>query len=262
LWYNYVKKLFGGQMNIKLIATDLDNTLLRRDKTISDYTVNVFRRCRECGILLAFATARPHGNTLVYLEQMQPNGNIVTGGCLVYLGDELLRSYYMPEASASALLAELVSIPTVNRVSARTIDASYSNHPQDEFHISVDFREPLGFPLLHCSYHSDDEILMRTLSIKYPKLDFKHVSGSDLYDVNPFGATKFNGVQMLAEYFGVSLSEVAAFGDDNNDIDMLRSVSYGVAVANAIPEAKAAAKYVCGDCDEDGVARWIAENLL
>jgi FMN phosphatase YigB (HAD superfamily) len=43
---------------IKLIVTDLDNTLLRRDKTISDYTVDVFRRIRDRGVLVAFATAR------------------------------------------------------------------------------------------------------------------------------------------------------------------------------------------------------------
>ena len=45
-------------MSIKMIVTDLDNTLLRRDKTVSDYTAHVFRRVRERGILIAFATAR------------------------------------------------------------------------------------------------------------------------------------------------------------------------------------------------------------
>ena len=44
--------------DIKMIVTDLDNTLLRRDKTISNYTIDVFKRVHECGVLTAFATAR------------------------------------------------------------------------------------------------------------------------------------------------------------------------------------------------------------
>ncbi|MDR0818684.1 MAG: Cof-type HAD-IIB family hydrolase [Oscillospiraceae bacterium] len=248
-------------MNIKLIATDLDDTLLRRDKTISDYTKSVFERCRELGVLTAFATARSRENTLELQEQLRPNGNIVTGGCLIYVGGELLRSYYMPEAPASALLAELVSIPNVKRVSARTIDASFSNQPY-EHRTLVDFFTPVGVPLLHCSYHSDDDELMRTLAAKYPELDFKHVSNTDLYDVNPNGATKFNGVRTLAEHFGVAISEVAAFGDDYNDIEMLKNCGIGVAVENAIDDCKAVADYTALDCDADGVAHWIEEYIL
>jgi len=45
-------------MDVMLIVTDLDNTLLRRDKTIGEFTVDVFQRVRECGVLIAFATAR------------------------------------------------------------------------------------------------------------------------------------------------------------------------------------------------------------
>jgi len=60
----------------------------------------------------------------------------------------------------------------------------------------------------------------------------------------------------------IPLKNVAVFGDDTSDIDILRSAGIGVAVQNAIPEVKAVADYVCGDCDKDGVARWIEENIL
>jgi len=53
-----------------------------------------------------------------------------------------------------------------------------------------------------------------------------------------------------------------AFGDDYNDIEMLRECGIGVAVDNAIYEAKVAADYACGGCDEDGVAKWLEVNVL
>ena len=60
----------------------------------------------------------------------------------------------------------------------------------------------------------------------------------------------------------MSFSNIAAFGDDYNDVEMLRECGIGVAVANAIDEAKAAADYICGDCDDDGTARWLEEHVL
>ena len=75
-------------------------------------------------------------------------------------------------------------------------------------------------------------------------------------------ATKLNGIRLLAERYGIGLSETAAFGDDYNDIDMLSACGKGVAVENALPEVKAAANEVCGSSEEDGVARWIWDNVL
>ena len=75
-------------------------------------------------------------------------------------------------------------------------------------------------------------------------------------------ATKANAAKYLSDYFSVPLVNVAAFGDDYNDVEMLRECGVGVAVANSIDEVKAIADYVCGDCDEDGVARWLEENVL
>jgi hydroxymethylpyrimidine pyrophosphatase-like HAD family hydrolase len=75
-------------------------------------------------------------------------------------------------------------------------------------------------------------------------------------------ARKQNAIKEIAKHFGLTLFEIAAFGDDYNDIEMLRECGFGVAVANAIDEVKAAANYVCGDCDNDGVAKWLEENLL
>ncbi len=247
--------------NIKMVVTDLDNTLLRRDKTISDYTVSVFQRVRECGVLTVFATARNVVSSQDYRNVLNPDGDILIGGCLVFVGGQLLRSYYLPEPHGANLLAELATYSSIKRISARSLNASYSNIPL-EGRICVNFQSPLPENLLHCSCRTDDDSLMREVMARHPELRFMRVSDEDLYDVNPRDATKLNGIYVLCEYFGIHLSEVAAFGDDFNDIEMLRECGVGVAMSNAIDECKAVADYVCGDCDKDGVARWLKENVL
>ena len=69
-------------MHIKMIVTDLDNTLLRRDKTITDYTTHVFRLIRERGVLIAFATAR---DFRFMTEHISPLFDIMPDVMLIYL---------------------------------------------------------------------------------------------------------------------------------------------------------------------------------
>jgi len=247
--------------NIKMIVTDLDGTLLRKDETISEYTLSVFRRCRENNIKIVFATARSLESSQEYRIAVNPDGDIVTGGCLVFAGSQLLRSYYLPEPQSATLLAELCAHPAVKKVHARSINTAYANIPI-EGRICVDFNSPLPETLLHSSCRTDDGGFMKEIANRYPDFSFLHISGSDLYDINPKDATKFNGVIIIAEHFNIDLSEVAAFGDDYNDVNMLRECGIGVAMGNAIDECKAVADYTCGDCDDDGVARWIEENIL
>lgn len=248
-------------LNVRMIVTDLDNTLLRRDKTISDYTVDVFRRVRNIGVMTVFATARSLESTQEFHYVLRPDGEIVTGGCFVYAGTELLKSYYLPEPQGEKLLAELDACPAIKRVSVRSLSESYSNVPMVG-RTYADFQSPLPEKLVHCSCRTDDAELMKSIAARYPEFAFLHVSESDLYDINPKDATKLSGVRTIAEHFGVPLSVVAAFGDDNSDVEMLDVCGIGVAMGNAIDECKSVADYVCGDCDNDGAARWIEENVL
>jgi hydroxymethylpyrimidine pyrophosphatase-like HAD family hydrolase len=73
-------------------------------------------------------------------------------------------------------------------------------------------------------------------------------------------AGKQMAVHEVAEHFGIALTNVIAFGDDHNDVDMLRECGIGVAVSNAITEAKAVADYICDSNENDGVARWLEAN--
>ena len=71
-----------------------------------------------------------------------------------------------------------------------------------------------------------------------------------------------DGIKSLATYFNINLVDIVAFGDNGCDIEMLRGCGIGIAVDNAIKEAKAIADYVCYSNDNDGVAKWLELNVL
>jgi hydroxymethylpyrimidine pyrophosphatase-like HAD family hydrolase len=73
-------------------------------------------------------------------------------------------------------------------------------------------------------------------------------------------ATKSKAVAKLAKMWNIKESEIAAFGDDLNDIDMLTCAGVGVAMKNALVEVKAVADYICDTNDNDGVAKWLEER--
>lgn len=75
-------------------------------------------------------------------------------------------------------------------------------------------------------------------------------------------AIKSKGIDALAEYWKIKPSEIVGFGDDTIDIDMLEYCGVAVAVSNALAEVKALAEYVCDTNDNDGVAKWLEENVL
>ena len=247
--------------NIKMIATDLDDTLLCRDKTIGDYTAKVLRRVRERGVLLVFATARSLEGSQEYRDLLSPDGDIVTGGCLVFAGGQLLCCHYLPEPRGAELIAELCARPSIWRVSARSLEVGYSNVPT-KGKIHVDFKSVMPEKLIHCSCGTDDGVFMKSIAARYPEFSFLHNSKSDIWDINPKEATKQNGIRAISKHFNIHLSEIAAFGDDFSDVAMLRECGIGVAMSNAIGECKAVADCVCGDCDCDGVAKWLEQNVL
>lgn len=71
---------------LKMIITDLDQTLLRSDKTVSDYTVKVLNDCKQKGIVVAFATARSESACKRFIDLINPNAVISDGGAVVRLG--------------------------------------------------------------------------------------------------------------------------------------------------------------------------------
>ena len=254
-------------MNIKMIVTDLDGTLLRRDKTISEYTASIFHRCRNAGIKIVFATARPVRAVEKWLNiDIQSDACIYHNGAVIKIGNELFQETGIEHDTVSKLLGEAKQFDNM-RVAAEINDMLYANFdastvwPGVEY-IMTDFYNLPKLPADKLIFITIDKTKINKIEQLFNENLYWEISENEVLMVMNKNARKRNAIQDIAKYFGLTLAKTAAFGDDYNDIEMLRDCGIGVAVANAIPEVKAAADYICDSNENDGVAKWLEERIL
>ena len=255
-------------MTIKLIVTDLDRTLLRTDKSISDYTISVFKKCREKGILTAIATARSETAARRYIEWINPDIVVSCGGALVRLGNKIIYRSILSADISDKLICELLHNSNVGCITVETDNGYYvsysepADHPDYNHGIYNDFKTPLGKDTYKITVEIFDDNTADYFADKYEECNMLKFSGESWCRFANKNADKVIALRQVIEELNLSFSEAIAFGDDFNDIEMLKVCGIGIAVDNAIAEAKEAADYICDSNDNDGVARWIERNIF
>jgi len=251
-------------MNIKMIVTDLDGTLLREDKTISVRTLAAIERCKAKGIKAVYATGRGSTSTALLPPQLF-DGRVCCNGATAYAGDVRVYSRLIKIDSVRDLL--IACDKAGFRVAAEYGGIHYSN-----FNVAETFPLLRQFKEVDFSKHNIDveKIYAIIDSPEVVTLIGEYLS-SDLYlqesrDGFAFvmhkEALKSSAVSSLAEYWGIDRNEIAAFGDDLNDIDLLEHSGVGIAMGNALCDVKDAADQICDTNENDGIAVWLEENLL
>ncbi|MGQ7549760.1 Cof-type HAD-IIB family hydrolase [Streptococcus suis] len=267
-------------MAIKLIALDLDGTLLTSDKRISEANKKALQAARERGVHVVLTTGRPLQAIGTFLEELDLlgenqysitfNGGLVqenTGRVLDKVGftiedvrtirrvtndldlplDVLYGGdvYSLPSAHESLYLT---CNPLLNK-----IVASDEEMPEDFVYnkavsaVAADFLDG-QIPKIPAELHERFEI-------------FK--SRDILLEWSPKGVHKANGLAKLIAHLGIDQSEVMACGDEGNDLSMIEWSGLGVAMANATDEIKSAANLVLPKTnDEDGIAWAIKHYVL
>ena len=248
---------------MKAIITDLDRTLLHTDKSVSEHTVSVLKKCREHGILIMAASARPLRDILIYNDLIGFDAITATNGAIVSLPQGLLKVGIACE-SGEKILSAILQYPDVF-LSVETSKGLYSNR-------DIPIWEPViwnKFPAL-----PEDIILYKILASSqqrplYDEIEttltddvYHSVANNELIQIMNKEATKWNGVKQMLSHFGVSPSDAVYFGDDNDDIEPIKNCGLGVAVSNAINHVLNAADIIVDSNDMDGVAKFIEENIL
>ena len=251
---------------IRLLVTDLDGTLLRPDKTISDYTVSVLQRCRNAGILTAFATARSLPSAAPYLSRFLPDVFIGYGGAFTMEKGSITGQFALPLQTVERLLRCCAIYPQVAVIHANRQDITLTNWKaeadKDPAHYRyTDFSVLSPDAYFKISVRCSDPDVVTRIAGQFPECRLQLYSGENFYTFCHAGATKWNALKRAAASHGVCFSEIAAFGDDQNDLEVIQNCGYGVAMENAIPEVKHAARFSCPSNAHDGVARW-TENVL
>jgi len=254
-------------MDIKMIAVDLDGTLLCDDKTISARTVETLMKCRSHGIRIIYATARGKSAFALVPPDIL-DGDVQMNGAVAYANDICVYKRDIQTVSVRDML--LAADEAGIQIAVERADWTYANFtfPDEWELIFRENYEVTDFKTLDINAEKiwampTSEAQIDLLKAHLPKGLYLVTTRDDSFTmIMHEEARKANAVLALAKHWGISPEQIVAFGDDVNDLDMLEKCGTGVAMGNAVDEVKAVADYVCDTNENDGIAKWIEEHVL
>ncbi len=269
--------------NKKLIVSDIDGTLLRSDKTISEKTKNkIFDLIHE-GHLFAIATGRMHDAGRIITKDLDYDGFLIScnGAVVKHLKTgEVIQAIEIPKLLAK----EVVKI-------CHKYDAYFHLYDSDviysEKNMNLAKKYAEGMKKLPKAYHFRVEFhpdlmpLVDQVSVykiglwsEKPEVfeavmaEIKEIEGLETcksletsFDVMAKGVTKATGIEAIRSHYDIPLEDVLAFGDNENDMDMIKYAGVGVAMSNATEALKSVANYIAKSNDEDGLCHAL-EDLI
>ena len=260
----------------RLVATDLDGTIIRADDSISGRTVAALRRVTAAGAELVFVTGRPPRWMAPIADATGHRGvAICANGALVYdlATERVVESRLLEGAAVKELIQSLRdAVPGVRfAVESETDMLHEARYPLlwDGTHPGVRRARDAGdlsgsavAKLLVRHAGSDaDSLLALTREVVGDLAELTHSSHTGLVEISAVGVTKATTLAAVCAERGIDASEVLAFGDMPNDLAMLAWAGTAYAVANAHPEVLAAVTRHTADVADDGVAQ-VLENTF
>lgn len=251
--------------DIAAVIFDLDDTLLKSDKTISAYTLDILHRCRASGIYTGIATARSEISAGSSLPLTNFDIVISNGGACAAVGGRCIYEKLLPADTVRRILDAFFALGG-DEISVETKDGyfwNYKTEPTGSWAHAI-YSDFTNFyrPAYKMTAQLQTPEQARQICRQVENVEAIGFSGYDLYRFAAVGADKAAAVRAVAKQLGVDMAAVAAFGDDHNDIGMIKAAGMGVAMGNAVDAVKAVARYTALSNDEDGAARFIAENIL
>ena len=263
-----------GLRRPRLVATDLDGTLLRSDGTASQRTAEALRAVQAAGIRTVLVTARPP-RWLDGLAHLVGDGGVALCGNGAFVYDVTSRTVLSHHGIGAVAVASIVDdlrreLPGVSfaaeRASGFALEDEYrSLHPVPEGArrgpIGGSDDEPVGKLLGRHPEMGEAAFLARVAEVVGDRGIVAYSGAGGLAEISAPGVTKAAALASWCAGLDIAARDVWAFGDMPNDLPMIAWADTSFAVANAHPDVLAAADHVCAANDEDGVAQML-ETLL
>jgi len=260
-------------MIIRLVATDLDGTLLRNDGSVGSRTVAALAACSAAGIPVVPVTARPPHATWPLLGSAGVDGLVVcANGAMVCDGGtrEVLQVDLLTASIAGRLVEQLrAAVPGI--LLAVDDPDRFVHEPgffrgdegwDDEVKEVPDILDAVGEGVMkvvaRCPGRTAADLVAAVESILAEEA---HATSSnpEWIELSAFGVTKAHGLLSVCDLLGVPLVSVAAVGDNMNDLSMLAAAGLACAVANACDAVLAVADRVLASNQDEGVADLLEE---
>lgn len=271
-------------MSIQLIATDLDGTLMSPDHmTITDFTLNTLKKAHDKGVKIAIATGRPLSLTDSVINQIPFADYVIYGNGACIFDRNSNKKIYSNVISNSDSVKIIKYFLTQKVFFEIYIDGK--SHYQigfDKYFKSIDMpNEFIDEVVKSLNAHKDlleyvgqndiEKITLYSVTDEeYPIYDAKlkemgfstASSFKGNLEATAGSADKGTAVMELSKILGITANEVMSFGDEGNDIPMLKFAKYSFAMENASDDAKKAAKFIAKSNAEDGLAKAVEEYAL
>lgn len=276
-------------MEIKLIAFDLDGTLLREDKSISPRNLAALEKAARRGIHIVPATGRVYSVLPKELQQLEYIRYVICINGAVLFDKQTKQEIYsaqIPLDRTLALIDYIRRLPLdviydcyadntgwTTHKNFTLVDEYIPHMPMRElFHSSrkpvddlVEHLQRRGKPVqkvqMYFKEPGNRDAIIAQLHQKFPDIQVSSSLSNNL-ELNGPEAGKHTALRVLCEKLGIDMRQVLALGDGSNDIGMLEAAGVGVAMANATQQVRRAADSVTADNENDGVAQAIARYCL
>ena len=260
--------------NIKLIVGDLDGTLLDDEGKLDDELIDIIKKLREKGILFSLASGRNMVIMTEFVEKLNIDIPYMSdNGANVWIKNKCLKTYYFDSKYNNYILDVFnteklpfngystkgtyynLESPRLNRVRGRLGDKL--NH--EIFSNEKDYSNEKFYKItLDSLNHNDMDKVVNDISTNCTDVYIKKAEGT-FYTVVAKGVDKGKACLELSNILNIKPEEIMVFGDNNNDVSMFNIVKESVCVDNASDEIKKQAKYVCGDNNSHGPAKFLKE---
>lgn len=265
-------------MSIKLIAMDLDGTLLDSKKLISQRNMEAIAAARKAGVYVTLATGRMYSAAAYFARQIEANAPVVCcNGSMVRTPgarESVFEKLYDDDV-AKAVLSECYENGWYAQwyVGEEIYAESFRREMFDSYKTVKDFTiREVGKNFLPY-VHDVVQIVVRDGEGRVPQiaayLAEKYKGGLSAQqntgysvDLTPPGITKASGLEALRLHLGLKTEEIMVCGDADNDLAMLAYAGLSIVPENGTDEAKALADYITASCDEDGIGKAIEKFVL
>ena len=264
-------------MEIRLVAVDVDGTLLNSRKELTDPVMKAIRAVRDRGVLFTIATGRDISGLRFFEQLLSPQVPVITynGAEIRRAGSgELISAVTLPEDSGMEIIRQGLKRGFSVIVWSRGVlyigqAGDYSRGYSEMYGVrELDLTQPDKLAkqgITKVIWAGEPSVIARLEeSFRLSPLPGSGCCTSDpsYLEFMAEGVNKGAGLKAAAESLGLGRQEVMAVGDGHNDLPMLRWAGVSVAMGNASPEVKENADYVADSCDHDGLASALNKLIL